>query len=145
MPLERATMEISRALYTQDSKLRRRDKVTRELTVPIGKGLFSKFMYKRDDPIVSFSGTLRTQKAFTNLCEKEPWRRAYALVFSEHGEVMDCFDQYQKGLCLASYSNSPSGCFDITTSKKAVENCRLVLNVKEKTMTLKCGVNKESN
>ena len=101
-------------------------------------------MYKRDDPIVFFTGTLRTQQAFTKLCEKEPWRRAYALVFSEHGEVMDCFDQYQKGLCLASYSNSPNGCFDITTSKKAVENCRLVVNVKDKTMTIKCGVNKES-
>ena len=100
-------------------------------------------MYKFNDPITSFVGTVRSQEEYQNLCKTEPWRRGYSLAFSEHGDILDCYDQYVKGLCIASFSNSPLKCFNLETQKPAVENCRLVVNLKKKTMTLVCGIIKE--
>jgi hypothetical protein len=97
--------------------------------------------YKRDQPIISFKGTIRSQADYMALCEKEPIRRAYSIAFSEHGEVMDCYDQYRDGLCLASLSNSPVGCIDLATGRKAQPNCRLVPDFTKKTLTIRCGIN----
>ena len=144
LPLQRAQQEMYRALYHKESNLRKRDQLTREYTerLKTTDGLFSRLQYKRDDVIVSFKGTHRTEAEYKALCDKEPWRRAYSLLFSSTGEgdVLDCFDAYQKGTCVASYANSPKGCIDIVTGKKAVPNCRLVVNHLAKTMSLKCGV-----
>ena len=141
MPLHKASIEIQRSLYGEESKLRARDPTTLEYTKPIGRGLFSRLGYKRDHAIVSFKGTIRSQEEYKDLCEREPIRRAYSIVFSEHGQVLDCYDQYKEGLCLASLSNSPVGCIDISTGRRAESNCRLVPDMINKTLTLKCGVN----
>ena len=143
MPLDRATMELHRALYTLDSNLRRLDTDTNLYTIPIrGKGLFSKIMYKKDEPIISFIGTVRTQAKYMEICETEPWRKAYSIAFSTNGDVLDCYDHYVKGLCIASYANSPKKCHDVITGKAAMENCYISVNYVEKTITLKCGYKK---
>ena len=136
MPLDRATMELHRALYTMDSNLRRLDEATNEYTIPIrGKGLFSKIMYKKDEPIISFIGTVRTQQKYMEICETEPWRKAYSIAFSTNGDVLDCYDHYSKGLCLASYTDSPKKCFNIGTGKAAMANCYISVNHVEKNYT----------
>ena len=66
-----------------------------------------------------------SQKEWMLLCDKEPQRRAYGLVSSEHGVIMDCYDHYRNGLCIASYSNSPVNCINFHSKKEAIANCQL--------------------
>ena len=140
LPLQRAADEMYRALYHQQSNLRRKNSKG-QYTVSINEGLFSRLGYKRDEVIATFNGTIRTKDQYLALCADEPWRKAYSISFSTQGDVLDCYDKYIKGKCIASYANSPLGCFDLTTSKKAVDNCRLSVNLQSKTISLKCGVN----
>ena len=134
MPLERATIEMKRSLYAKPSVLRVRDKFTglftKTLTNP--KGLFSHLGYRRNDNIVKFVGTIRSLSEYEVICAKEPLRRSYSLISSEHGVILDCYDQYKNGFCLASYANSPLGCWNTVTNTKATENCRLVITTDEK-------------
>ena len=141
MPLKRATMEISRSLYTMDSTLRRLDE-NGEYKKTIGKGLFSRLGYKNGDEIVNFVGVFRTQQEYMELCLQQPGRKAYSLAFSEKGLILDCYDQYKDGLCLASYANCFTGCWNTATNKKAVPNARLCVNLVKKTMKLRAGVKK---
>jgi len=141
LPITRACIEIQRSLYSETSKLRAKDPKIQEFTKMIGRGLFSRLGYKRDHAIVTFAGTTRTQEEYKALCELEPIRRAYSIAFSEHGLVLDCYDQYKQGLCLASFANSPVGCINLFTGRRATANCRIVADIVGKKITLKCGIN----
>jgi hypothetical protein len=143
MPLQRAADEMYRALYHKESNLRRKDK-DGKYTKSIKEGLFSKLSYKRDETIATFKGTIRTQEEYIAICVCSPWRKGYSIAFSTNGNVLDCWDQYVNGKCIASYSNSPRGCIDLTTGKSAVDNCRLSVNLQTKTISLKCGVDIQS-
>ena len=66
-----------------------------------------------------------TQEEWNVLCAKEPRRRAYGLVSSEHGVILDCYDHYRNGLCIASYANSPVDCVHVHSKKEAIANCQL--------------------
>ena len=112
----------------------------------INKGLFSHLGYKRDDNIVSFIGTTRTKSEYEALCVLEPFRRAYSIISSTNGIVLDCYDQYKNGLYIASYSNSPVGCWNTITGTNAVPNCRLVISQdskKKKNFILRAGIKKD--
>ena len=143
LPLQRAVDEMYRALYHKESNLRRKDDKGK-YTVSINEGLFSRLLYKRDEVIATFHGITRTQEEYIQICTTEPWRRKYSICFSSNGDVLDCWEHYNKGLCLASYANSPRGCVDLATGKKAVDNCRLSVNLAARTMSLKCGVDVHS-
>jgi len=143
LPLQRAVNEMYRALYHKESNLRRKDS-NGNYTTSINEGLFSRLLYNRDDVIATFQGIVRTQAEYMQICVTEPWRRKYSIAFSSNGDVLDCWEHYNKGLCLASYSNSPRGCVDLATGKKAVDNCRLSVNLAAKTISLKCGVDVHS-
>jgi hypothetical protein len=39
--------------------------------------------------------------------------------------VLDCYPAYLRRECMASYANSPKGCWDTVTNRKAKKNCRL--------------------
>ena len=140
MPMHRIHDECDRALYQQPSELRRRDKQTKQWTSEIGQGLFSTMSYKRNEVIAEFKGTWRSLMEWEEIAAKEPWRRAYSIIASEHGDILDCFDHFKKGNCIASYSNSPIACIDLTTNTKAVANSRI--KVSGKRIFLVCGVNK---
>jgi hypothetical protein len=146
LPLIRATIEMKRSLITKPSNLLAKDKSTGLFTRSIGKGLFSSLGYKRNDVIATFIGTIRSIPEYETICNLEPIRRSYSLISSTNGVVLDCYDHYKNGLCNASYANSPSGCFNTITKKKAVENCRLVVTNEangKKTFTLRAGILKE--
>ena len=143
LPLRRAADEMFRALYHQESNLRRKDEKGK-YTISVNEGLFSKLSYKRDEVIASFRGTVRTQEEYIAICVNEPWRRKYSISYSTNGNVLDCWDNYVNGLCIASYANSPRGCLNLATGLKAVDNCRLSINLQSKTMSLKCGVDIQS-
>ena len=121
MPMIRATVEMKRALYRSPSTI-----VTKNGR-SLNYGLFSKLAYRSNEIIAHFRGTLRTKDAWMRMCEVEPPRRAYGIISSENGVVLDCYDNYNAGLCLASASNSPVECVYIGTRKAAVANCRLVI------------------
>ena len=110
-------------------------------TVSINSGLFSHIGYKRDEPIVTFKGVWKKQSEWKELAEKEPCRRAYSIAKSEHGDVLDCYDHFVQGLCVASYANCPIACKDIITNEKAKDNCRITIY--KNVITLRCGVNSE--
>lgn len=40
---------------------------------------------------------------------------------------LDCYDQHRKGLCYASYANSPRNCFNNGTEAEAKANAKLCL------------------
>ena len=119
MPLVRATLEMKRALYSAPSNY---VTISRK---SIGSGLFSRLGYKKGDFIAYFIGKTMTQEEWNVLCAKEPRRRAYGLVSSEHGVILDCYDHYRNGLCIASYANSPVDCVHVHSKKEAIANCQL--------------------
>ena len=96
--------------------------------------------YKRDDLIVRFKGVFRTQAEHAALCAVTPSRRAYGIVMSEHGSVLDCYDDYLRGLCVASLANCHRRCYNRATRSTAVANCRLVVNLLKRTVTLRAGL-----
>ena len=139
MPLERAALEFQRALYSQDSNLRRRDPETKEWTKSIGKGLFSHLSYRKGENIAEFVGTWRSKVEYETLTAVEPWRKAYSIMSTqENGEVLDCYDTHQAGKCIASFANSPIACWDVGSNKKAIENCCIVFHKRK--IYLQCGV-----
>jgi hypothetical protein len=105
--------------------------------------------YKKDEIIAHFIGIERSIDEWTLICTKDPHKRAYGLISSENGVVLDCYDNYQLGLCLASAANSPKGCFNTITKSTAVANCRLVVPVVKKGMRkkfyLKAGISTSPN
>jgi hypothetical protein len=136
--LERAKLEFQRALYSQPSRLKRRDLKTKLWTVDIGNGLFSSLAYKFNDIIAEFVGRWRTKSEYEAIAAMEPCRRAYSIITSENGDVLDCYDAFIEGRCIASYANSPISCWDIESNKKAVENCRITVHGRK--IYLRCGV-----
>lgn len=140
MPIDRAIAEYKRALYHQPSDLRRRDRTTKQWTVVIGEGLFSTLSYRRDETIAEFHGTWRSLMEWEELATREPWRRGYTIHASTNGDVLDCYDQYKCGECVASYANSPIACWDVVRNVKPVANCRITVNGRR--VLLKCGVDK---
>jgi hypothetical protein len=132
-------MEYQRALYSQDSNLRRRDPVSKEWTKHTGKGLFSHLSYKKGENIAEFVGTWRTKLEYETLTAVEPWRRAYSIMSTqENGDVLDYYDTHKAGKCVASFANSPIACWDVVNDKKAVENCCIVFH--KRRIFLQCGV-----
>ena len=138
----RAQLEFQRSLYHKPSNLRRRDSQTKEWTVSIDAGLFSHLGYIRNEVIATFNGIWRSQSEYEEICKVEPWRRAYSICKSEHGEVLDCYDNYRKGLCMASYSNCPTACWDIEKNRKPVPNCYITNH--GDVIKLRCGYKRGS-
>ena len=121
MPLIRATIEMKRALYKAPSTL-----ITTSGS-SLGYGLFSKLGYRKNDFIASFRGIQRSIEEWNALCITEPHRKGYGIESSTHGVVLDCYDHYTAGLCIASASNSPLHCFKVGTKSSVAPNCRLVV------------------
>ena len=140
LPLERALMECTRQLRALPSQLKRWSAEDKDYTLSIGKGLFSNIGYRKGDLIAEYVGVWRTQAEYQALCADEPERRAYSLVMSEHSDVLDCYDHYLRGLCLASFANDPTQCRNIVTGAIAKANCRIVANVKKGIICLRAGV-----
>ena len=123
MPMVRATIEMKRALYKAPSV---------HVTISkksINYGLFSKLGYRKDDLITEFKGKLRSIKEWNEICETQPQRRAYGIQSSEYGNILDCYDHYKDGLCIASASNSSTGLKHKITGILAQPNCRLVVPI----------------
>ena len=143
LPLERATVEMKRSLYSKPSSIFAKDRITGLYSRSIGKGLFSHLGYRNNDTIVVFVGKIRTIAEYQAVCALQPQRRSYSLISSTNGVVLDCYDHYNNGFCIASYANSPHECFNKVTNKNAVANCRLVVsndNNGSKTFTLRAGI-----
>jgi hypothetical protein len=145
-PLERATLECHRALHPGPSTLRAlfyyNAKSPPEYSREIGRGLFSLHCYKKNDDIVDFVGVYMTLDEYDKLCQREPHRVGYALEYTD-SIVLDCFDHYRMGFCVASLANSPIGCWNTVTKSKAVANCRLIVhhddNIHKRRVYLKAG------
>ena len=63
----------------------------------------------------------------------------YGLQIKE-GWILDCFDNAISGKCIASMANDATNCINITTNKRAVNNCRVSLkhSANVTTVTLVC-------
>jgi hypothetical protein len=56
-------------------------------------------------------------------------------------QVLDCYDAYLEGLCVASYANCYKGCFNAVTGRKAVPNARISYSSQHMSISLRVGVN----
>ena len=121
MPLERATIEMRRALYKAPSTL-----ITKSGN-SLGYGLFSKLGYRKNDLVAYFRGTQRTILEWNEMIINEPHKEAYGIISSKYGVVLDCYDHYMAGLCIAAASNSPVGCWKMGTKQSVQANCHIVV------------------
>ncbi len=120
---------IDKILYIRNSNQFALNASTNKYDVPIDKGLFSKKMFKFNEEIITYEGTYRTVEDFKKICASEPQRAAYAHKGSTNSLILDCYDAYKRGECLASYANSPHACYDRMTGSMAVANCRLTVRL----------------
>ena len=140
--LTRAALEVQQSLRGAPSTLRALDPVTKQYTRTIGKGLFHSLSLKRDELVAYYVGTWRSQIEFDRLCLADPVRQRYGIKCTEHSLVLDTWECVRDGLCVASYANSPKGCLDTTTGRKAVANARIVPNFEQRRICIRVGVNK---
>jgi hypothetical protein len=61
------------------------------------------------------------------MIKTEPHKEAYGIISSKYGVVLDCYDHYMAGLCIAAASNSPVGCWKMGTKQSVQANCHLVV------------------
>jgi hypothetical protein len=139
LPLARATLEMKRALQGRPSCLRALD-VRGEYRKDIGNGLYSLMGYKRDDLIATYVGNIRTRVQFDALLESEPVRQQYSIAISSKGDILDCYDAFRQGLCMASFANEARACFNTVTNKAAQPNCRIVVDVNTSTAYIRAGL-----
>ena len=135
---------VNNVFYIRNSNLLALNESTNKYDVPIDKGLFSKRLYKFNEEIIIYEGIYRTVADFRKKCISEPIRAAYAHRGSTNSLILDCYDAYKRGECLASYANSPHACYNRMTGSLAVANCRLTVrhNAYSKlspTMVLRAG------
>lgn len=124
LPLDRAMMEMFRAIHGQPSGLRAPDPTTGEYTRLVGRGLFSHMGYKYGEDIVTFVGVFRPRDEFDGLSQTDPYRKSYALYVNQD-LVLDCYEHAKAGLCRASLANDPYNCWNTVTDRKAVANARI--------------------
>ena len=93
MPLDRANMELRRALYSGPSDLRALDAERGTYCKIIGRGLFSRLTYRKDDRIIKFVGIVRSREEFDFLTQdSDPLRKNYCIYLSAT-RVLDCYDK----------------------------------------------------
>ena len=93
LPLDRASMELNRALYGGTSHLRAFD--GKAYTKHIGRGLFSHLTYRKGERIIKFIGSVKQREEFDLLTQDcDPCRKNYALHLSKT-RVLDCYDHYK--------------------------------------------------
>jgi hypothetical protein len=88
----------------------------------IGRGLFSCLQYKRNDVVAQYRGVYVDLDAYLITIQAQPNRKGYGIL-SGDGRVLDCYDYYLSGACLA---NNALGCTNITTGMNAVCNCIMI-------------------
>jgi hypothetical protein len=91
-------------------------------TVPIGDGLFSHLRYLPNTVIATFKG--EEISAEEGLRRTQAGRGRYMIKISEV-LVYDCYPNFILRQCMASYANSPKGCYDTATKREAKKNCKL--------------------
>ncbi|KAJ1404957.1 hypothetical protein B484DRAFT_217829 [Ochromonadaceae sp. CCMP2298] len=119
--LRRTVELVITSLYNRQSGLRRRDAMNR-YTVPIGDGLFSHLRYLPNTVIATFKG--EEISAEEGLRRTQAGRGRYMIKISEV-LVYDCYPNFILRQCMASYANSPKGCYDTATKRAAKKNCKL--------------------
>jgi hypothetical protein len=124
LPLDRATMEMFRAIHGLPSVLRAPDPTTGQHNQLVGRGLFSHMGYKYGEDIVAFVGVIRSTNEYDGLSQTDPCRKSYALYVDQH-RVLDCYEHAKAGLCRASLANDPYNCWNTATNRKAVANARI--------------------
>jgi hypothetical protein len=90
--------------------------------VPIGDGLFSHLRNLPNLVIATFNGEEIT--AAEGLRRTQAGRGRYMIKISEV-LVYDCYPNFILRQCMASYANSPKGCYDTATKRAAKKNCKL--------------------
>ncbi len=118
----RARVPTEFRLVKLPSKLRSSDATGRP-TVTIGYGLFTLDRIPPNTKIVNFAaGELVTTATYAQRCRKG--RGDYGIWVKED-TILDCYEQYKKGACLASAANSPKNCYNIATNTHAEANAKL--------------------
>jgi hypothetical protein len=120
IPVRRINTELYNALYSRDSFLRVRDSSNRYV-VPIGKGLFSRVAYEKNETIANFNGEVITREEYTR--RVRAGLGGYAVHLNQK-LVLDCKTEFMNNRCMASYANSHRDAFNLATNMPAVPNCR---------------------
>jgi hypothetical protein len=91
-------------------------------TVTIGDGLFFHLCYLPGSVIATFVG--EEISAAEGAVRIGLGKGGYMIKISAV-LVLDCYPAFRRRECMASYANSPKGCYDTASRKKAKHNCRL--------------------
>ena len=144
----RAREEAEKALYHKPSILRLKDRQGRQYTGLIGDGLFSHVMYqgkkesmsgfKAGDPIAKFRGVIKSIAEYD--MDAESGKGGYAVLIRE-GFVLDCYDEYKRGVCKASWANCPTNCFDTIIKSKAKANAYITVDTNRNIVQLRALTN----
>lgn len=138
--IERARRELFSCLISKESHLLLQDENTKLYVHRIGLGLFSNKSYRKNDCIAEFNGIIRTMKIYrTNYVRVGNNKGGYAIHLNNN-IVLDCYSNCKGGTCMASLSNCPQNCFDISKNKLATSNARISIDHRTKRVRLMCDV-----
>jgi hypothetical protein len=101
--MDRVDTTSLRALYHIPSQLRVKDRNGQTYTSTVGDGLFTSIGYHKNDIIAYYNGSIITHEEYAT--RNSEGRGGYAIRMNNR-QVLDCYDQYEQGKCLASYANS---------------------------------------
>jgi hypothetical protein len=133
IPILQNNLLCCKSLYIKPSDLRAsRDGKVYNIT--IGNGLFTSLPLKKNTKLGQFQGEI------INLEMKEErilaGKGGYMINFNET-MFLDCYDSaIVTKTCLLSLANSAYKCYNINTSKKATNNCKLVIDPIQRTATI---------
>lgn len=92
----------------------------------IGKGLFANRSFTVGEQIAMFSGQIITKLEMD--VRTAAGRGGYMVCISKN-RFLDGYHPDPNLICLANMANSPSHCYDRSTNKPAVANCRLIRGI----------------
>ena len=114
------------ALYARESDLRIQNLHTGQWNGRIGQGLFTASDISVGEAISYYKGEIITPEENTRRIAQNPERDGYQIKLSKKF-ILDCFDEYKKGRCMASFANDYRNCLDITTGVMAQPNAKLIV------------------
>ena len=131
---------VGSALYEAPSALFRKD-ATGNYSVSIGMGLFSNLKYARNNTIVLFVGEVIDHVEYA--ARVEQGQGGYCIEIS-NTILLDSYhcrflEQENREKCMASVANSSVLCWDMTNNRLARPNCRISVNIRTNTVSLKAN------
>jgi hypothetical protein len=134
----RARIQYFACLYKDPSTLRIRSP-DGKVGESLGEGLFSRLNYTRGETIAYFNGVLIGLSDYKK--EEEEGRGGFGIRL-DAVTVMNCYQKFKDGKCMASFAKSPEGCVERTRYgvQIALANAELVVNRRFKTARLVCIV-----